>query len=54
MKKTKVINLKIKPAANYSQYSYKEYWGSFHVSVSCICTVIKYQNINEHKVIYLN
>lgn len=54
MKKTKVINLKVNPAANFTKYSYLENWIKYHVSVSCMCTILKYQNINEHKTIYLN
>ena len=54
MKKIKTINLKIKPAANFTKYSYLENWIKFHVSVSCMCTVVSFENQYKHLTIHLN
>lgn len=54
MRKIKPINLKVKPAANYSQYSYLENWEKFHVRCSNICCVIELKDQIKHCVIHLN
>ena len=55
MKRTPQINIKAHEVNSYStHYTYLEYWKEFHVSISCLCTLLKTDDTNKLITVYLN